>query len=140
EQTYHLACGFCRWSSRGRSLEAAQPEQLIAQIVALEREGEPRQRMGALVEAFRARAQDQQRERELAHRLQRRSTIARGSFSVGSSSAFAARRFSSALAMRGNARLSQAALLPGHHKGVDSWSGLSGSRLPDPQIRPQPFF
>ena len=104
EQTYHFACSFCRWSSRGRQ-EAEKPEQLITQIVALERESEPRQRMVAMVEAFRTKAQDQQRERELAQRLKRRS-LTRTSFSSASLTAFAARRFSSAVTMRGGARLS----------------------------------
>merc|ERR1719162_2464483 len=75
-QNYHLACGYCRWSSKGR-LEAAQPEQLVSKIIATERDSEPRQRMGALVDALRASAQEQQRERELAQRL-RRHTALRG--------------------------------------------------------------
>ncbi|CAE7440240.1 unnamed protein product [Symbiodinium necroappetens] len=104
EQTYHFACSFCRWSSRGRQ-EAEKPEQLITQIVALERESEPRQRMLAMVEAFRTKAQDQQREKELAQRLKRRS-LTRTSFSSASLTAFAARRFSSAVSMRGSTRLS----------------------------------
>ena len=104
EQTYHFACSFCRWSSRGRQ-EAEKPEQLITQIVALERESEPRQRMVAMVDAFRTKAQDQQRERELAQRLKRRS-LTRTSFSSASLTAFAARRFSSAVSMRGSTRLS----------------------------------
>ena len=79
--------------------------RLITQIVALERESEPRQRMLAMVEAFRTKAQDQQREKELAQRLKRRS-LTRTSFSSASLTAFAARRFSSAVSMRGSARLS----------------------------------
>eukprot|EP00931_Biecheleriopsis_adriatica_P118444 TRINITY_DN93856_c0_g1_i1.p1 TRINITY_DN93856_c0_g1~~TRINITY_DN93856_c0_g1_i1.p1 ORF type:complete len:652 (-),score=138.66 TRINITY_DN93856_c0_g1_i1:42-1997(-) len=108
EQTYHYACSYCRWSSRGRH-EAALPEQLLSQIVSLERDGEPRQRMAAIFEAFRVRAQEHQREKELHQRLQRRSAI-RGSFSSSSLGAFAAggrfSRFSSTVAMRSGARLS----------------------------------
>jgi len=64
EQIYHLACGYCRWSSRA-FIEAAQPEQLISKFLALEREAEPRQRMSIMVEAYRARVQEQQRLREM---------------------------------------------------------------------------
>lgn len=73
-QSHHLACGFCRWSSKGR-LEAAQPDQLASKIIAMERDSEPRQRMGALVDALRASAQEQQKERELAQRLRRHSAL-----------------------------------------------------------------
>jgi len=61
--------------------------------------------MLAMVEAFRTKAQDQQREKELAQRLKRRS-LTRTSFSSASLTAFAARRFSSAVSMRGSTRLS----------------------------------
>ncbi|CAK8996131.1 Uncharacterized protein SCF082_LOCUS4654 [Durusdinium trenchii] len=103
EQTYHFACSYCRWSSKGRQ-EAEKPEQLITEIVSLERESQPRQRMMAMLEAFRSKAQEQQREKELAQRLRRR-TSARTSFSAASLTAFAARRFSSAATMRSGARL-----------------------------------
>lgn len=53
DQSYHFACGYCRWSSKGRQ-EAEKPEQLITQIVSLERESQPRQRMMAMLEAFRS--------------------------------------------------------------------------------------
>lgn len=82
EQSYYLACGYCRWSSRGR-LEAAQPEQLIKKIIELERETEPRQRMCVLIDAFRNRAQEAQRERELLQRMRRRSSLSRGSLLAG---------------------------------------------------------
>ena len=52
-----------------------------------------------------SKAQEQQREKELAQRLRRR-TSARTSFSAVSLSAFAARRFSSVAQMRSGARLS----------------------------------
>eukprot|EP00927_Polykrikos_kofoidii_P046562 TRINITY_DN40763_c0_g1_i1.p1 TRINITY_DN40763_c0_g1~~TRINITY_DN40763_c0_g1_i1.p1 ORF type:complete len:715 (+),score=124.79 TRINITY_DN40763_c0_g1_i1:129-2273(+) len=95
-QTYYLACSYCRWSSKSW-LEAAQPEQLITKVPALERDGELKQRMTTLVECFRGRAQEQHRERELAQRLVRRSTIARSSFAANALGSFAARRFSSAI-------------------------------------------
>ncbi|CAJ1406500.1 unnamed protein product [Effrenium voratum] len=106
EQSYHFACSYCRWSSKGRQ-EAEKPEQLITQIVSLERESEPRQRMMTMLEAYRMKAQEQQRERELAQRLRRRSS-ARASFNAASLTALAARRFSSAAQMRSGARLSMA--------------------------------
>eukprot|EP00438_Fugacium_kawagutii_P020399 Skav222025 [mRNA] locus=scaffold2914:84138:89249:+ [translate_table: standard] len=95
--------------------EAEKPEQLITEIVSLERESQPRQRMMAMLEAFRSlahghlgtKAQEQQREKELAQRLRRRSS-ARSSFSAASLTAFAARRFSAAVGMRSNARLPSA--------------------------------
>jgi len=120
EQTFHLACGYCRWSSRGR-FEAQQPEVLFAQIMAREREGEPRQRMAVLAEAFRTRAQEQQRERELAQRLRRRSSVARGTFAASSIGAYAARRFSSAMILRAP----RIALASGHHSSA---APLDGAR------------
>lgn len=95
EQSYHLACGYCRWSSKGR-LEASQPEQLIKKIIELEREAEPRQRMCVLIDAFRSRAQEQQRERELVKRIRRRSSLTRGSFLAG----MAGKRIGGAMAFR----------------------------------------
>jgi len=130
EQTYQLACSYCRWSS-GSQLDVTQPEQLIAQIIALEREGEPRQRMAALVDAFRTRAQEQQRERELAVRLKRRSSLPRGSFAPGSLGAYAARRFSSALMLRAP-RLSHAMPHPGLlQQGLSNTGGGGPWRLDD---------
>jgi hypothetical protein len=82
EQSYHLACCYCRWSSRGR-LEAPQPEQLIKKIIELERASESRLRMSSLVDAFRGNAQEQQREKEMIQRLRRRSTLSRSSFLTG---------------------------------------------------------
>lgn len=126
EQCYHFACNYCRWTSRGL-LEAAQPEQLVAKVNALEREAEPRQRMAALVDAFRTRAQEQQREQELAHRLKRRSSLARGSFAAGALSSFAARRFSSALLLRNT----RAGLLDGLEQ-----AGTSGPwRIDDLEVK-----
>ena len=52
EQRYHYACSYCRWSSKGRQ-EAEKPEQLITEIVSVERESQPRQQMMAMLEAFR---------------------------------------------------------------------------------------
>ena len=103
EQRYHLACGYCHWSSRGQQ-EASQPEQLVAQIIAQEREDESRQHMAVLVEAFRARAQEQLRDRELAQRVRRRAALARGSFASGALGSTTARRLSSGPLLR-NPRL-----------------------------------
>jgi len=91
EKVFHIVCSYCRWSSRGW-MEAVQPEQLLGKIVALERESVSRQRMNALVENFRSRAQEQQRERELVQRLRRRSSLTRGAVST---SILTAKRFSS---------------------------------------------
>lgn len=79
DQLYYLACSYCRWSSRGK-LEAGQPEQLISRITTLERESEPKQRMDTLISAFRSRAQEQNREKELITRMRRRSSLSRGSW------------------------------------------------------------
>lgn len=114
EQTYHFACSYCRWSSKGRQ-EADKPEQLITEIVSLERESQPRQRMMAMLEAFRTKAQEQQREKELAQRLKRRAS-ARASFSAASLTAFAARRFSAAVGLRQHARLPGTTELTGESK------------------------
>lgn len=78
EPIYHLSCGFCRWSSRGR-LEAPQPEHLVKKIIELERQCEPRTRICVLIDAFRSRAQEQQKERDHMQRMRRRSSISRGS-------------------------------------------------------------
>eukprot|EP00929_Paragymnodinium_shiwhaense_P009316 TRINITY_DN113444_c0_g1_i1.p1 TRINITY_DN113444_c0_g1~~TRINITY_DN113444_c0_g1_i1.p1 ORF type:complete len:776 (-),score=213.47 TRINITY_DN113444_c0_g1_i1:356-2683(-) len=94
--TYYLACSYCRWSSRGK-IEAAQPEPLISKVIALEREGEQKQRMSALVDCFRSKAQEQQREKDLAQRLIRRASTARTSFAATALGSYASRRLSSAL-------------------------------------------
>jgi hypothetical protein len=61
------------------------------------------------------KAQEQQREKELAQRLKRRAS-ARASFSAASLTAFAARRFSAAVGLRQHARLPGTTELTGESK------------------------
>merc|ERR1711862_1008153 len=73
EQKYYLACSFCHWSSRKMKLEAAQPDKLISKIYDLEKENFLKKKATCLVEAYRNRAQEIQREQQTYQRMRRRS-------------------------------------------------------------------
>lgn len=64
-QLHYFVCGYCDWTSKGM-LEESKPERLVEQGLANERRGPGRQRMLQLLDVFKGRAQEQQRERELA--------------------------------------------------------------------------